>query len=314
MQRTHPTTDSRETPDYTREAATIPPAGPEEAVVRATTELERLLSLLESLNAQDWNTPTYCTHWNVRQVASHLAGATAMFADREPLVERSAPWLGGRAEEPGQTMAGFLADLAGVPTARRQVYRDAGFNPLDTLTQFQVDERAEAPPEELVAELRATGQTAIANRRHMPEAVRSLQLPISTGVRVPVHVFVDVILPRDMWMHRMEIALATDRDIVRTAEHEGRLTALVMRDLARRLVPSLGDASIIYHLTGPDGGTFLYGSDSMPATTLTMDAVDFHLLASGRLSPQEACAQARVTIEGKAELAGRVLNQTTVPY
>lgn len=314
MQRTHPGIDSRENADHAREAEAIPPAGPHEAMVRSTTELERLLSLLESLSPEDWEKPTYCTRWNVRQVVAHLAGATAMFAEPDLLLERSAPWLRGRADEPEQSMAAFLADLAGMPTARRRVYGEAGFNPLDTLTQFQVDERTGATPAELIAELRVTGRAAIANRRDMPEAVRSLQLPIGTGVRVPVHVFVDVILPRDMWMHRMEIALATGRDIVRTAEHEGRLTALVMRDLARRLIPGLGDASIIYHLAGPDGGTFQYGSVSMPGTTLTMDTVDFHLLASGRLSPGEARARARVTIEGEAELAGRVLGLTTVPY
>lgn len=310
MQQTHPMAERTDTQD----AAAIQPPSPDEAERLAHIELDRLLTLLASLDAEDWERPTYCTRWNVRQVVSHLAGATATFANRDRAVERSEPWLRGKADEPGQSMAAYLAHLAGMTVERWQAYRDAGFNPLDTMTQFQVDKRAEATPAELIAQLRIDGPAAIATRRRLPDELRSLQLPIGIGIRVPLQFFVDVILPRDMWMHRMEIALATEREIVRTAEHEGRLTALVMRDLARRLTPALETASIVYHLTGADGGLFRYGSAAAPAATLAMDTVDFHLLASGRFSVAEAQSQSRVTITGDTELAGRVLAQTSVPY
>jgi len=307
---THPVTEEADI----HEAAAIRPADADEAERLARVEFDRLLTLLESLDANDWERPTYCSRWTVRQIVSHLAGATAIFDDRDRAVARSESWLQGKADEPGQTMAAYLADLAGVSAERRRTYREAGFNPLDTLTQFQVDERAQAAPAELIAELRTSGLTAIANRRQLPETLRSLQLPIGSGVRVPLHFFVDVILPRDMWMHRMEIALATDREIVRTPQHEGRLTALVMRDLARRLAPVLGDESVTYHLTGPDGGAFQFGPYGEPGTTLTMDTVDFHLLASGRLTPDDALARSVVTVNGDEALASRILAQTSVSY
>ena len=39
------------------------------------TEFERVLALLESLDGADWQQPTYCTEWNVRDMVAHLAGA-----------------------------------------------------------------------------------------------------------------------------------------------------------------------------------------------------------------------------------------------
>lgn len=164
----------------------------------------------------------------------------------------------------------------------------------------------------LIAELRSDGPAAVANRRQLPEALRSLQLPVGTGVRVPLQFFVDVILPRDMWMHRMEIALATGHPIVRTAEHEGRLTTLVMRDLARRLSPHLAGRSVVYRLVGPDGGAFRYGDAAETGAVIAMDTVDFHLLASGRRTATDSMQVARV--DGDGELAALALHQTVVAY
>jgi uncharacterized protein (TIGR03083 family) len=310
MQQTPLATNDDDTLSAAQDATAIRPADPDEALGFARVELDRVLALLERLDPDDWERPTYCTRWNVRQVVSHLAGAVATHADLACLVERSTAWLEGKADRPGSSMALYLSDLAGMTDEQRRAYREAGFNPLDTLTQFEVDERAQATPAELIAELRDSGPEAIANRRYQPEVIRNLLLPISSGISVPVHVFVDVILPRDMWMHRMELALAADREIVRTADHEGRLTALVMRDLARRLTPLLESEAIVYRLTGPDGGTFHFGPDQPPAAVLTMDSVDFHLMASGRLAPGDA----RVRIDGDADLAGRVLDHSVVPY
>ena len=314
MQQTPSATETADPGRTVRDAAMIPPASPDEAANLARVELDRLLALLESLHGDDWERPTHCTRWNVRQVVSHLAGAVATHADRDLLLARSAAWTPEKADQPGSSMALYISDLAGMSPEQRRAYHEAGFNPLDTLTQFEVDQRARATPADLIAELRAEGPEAITNRQFQPESIRSLQLPIGSGVKVPVHVFVDVILPRDMWMHRMEIALATGRGIVRTADHEGRLTALVMRDLARRLTPVLESRTIVYRLTGPDGGDFRFGPDLPPAATLTMGTVDFHLLASGRLSPAEARSQLLVHVDGDVDLADGILAQTVVAY
>lgn len=291
-------------------AATIPAVSPDEAAELATNELERLHSLLNTFSADDWEKPTYCTRWNVRQVVSHIAGALAAYSDWERLVERSRPWTEGKADHPGVTMPVFLADVAGMPAADRETYGEK-FIPLDALNQFEVDRRAGSSSDELITELRSVGPAAIANRLRLPPEVRSVLLPV-VGTRVPVSYLFDVIYPRDIWMHRIELALSTGHDVVRTAGHDGRLTALVMRDLARRLTPALGDRSVVYRLTGPDGGTYRFGSDVSPDAVIMLDTVDFHLRASGRMTANDALGVARIA--GDASLAERVLSETVVVY
>ena len=293
------------------DAAAIPPVSPDEAAALASVELERLLTLLESFSAADWESPTFCTLWNVQQVVSHVAGALAAYADWDLLLERSLPWTQGKADQHGMTMPVFLADLAGMPQQSRDEYAAAGFIPLDALNQFEVDQRAEATPDDLISELRVTGPAAIANRRGLPDEVRGILLPV-VGAKAPVSYLVDVIYPRDIWMHRIELMLSIGRAVPRTAEQDGRLTALVMRDLARRLNPILAARCVLYHLTGPDGGVFRFGTGDEPEAAITLDTVEFHLLASGRRSVAEALGAAAIT--GDAELATLVLQNTVVVY
>ena len=295
----------------TLEAASVTPVSPDEAAALASVQIERLLALLEQFDPADWEKPTYCSLWNVRQVVAHLAGALGAYADWERLLERSVPWTQGKADQPDVTMPIFLADLAGVPVERWKEYRQRGFVPLDALNQFEVDQRAHATPASLIAELRAVGLAAIANRLRLPDAVRSVQLPVA-GVKAPVRYLLDVIYPRDMWMHRMELALATGRPIIRTTDHEGRLTALVMRDLSLRLNRALVNRSIVYRLAGPDGGVYHFGPSTSPEVVLAMDCVEFHLLASGRKSAADV--RRSTTVVGDEALAERVLTNTIVTY
>jgi hypothetical protein len=92
------------------------------------------------------------------------------------------------------------------------------------------------------------------------------------------------------------------------------MTALVMRDLARRLEPVLATRAALYELAGPAGGVWLYGGTGDPVTCITMEALDFHLMASGRLKAAEARGTGRLSISGDDEVADRVLAQTFVVY
>lgn len=83
----------------------------------------------------------------------------------------------------------------------------------------------------------------------------------------------DCIYTRDAWMHRIDLARATGRELVVTADHDGRLVADVVREWARahaqpyRLV-----------LTGPAGGAF----GAAHGRHLELDAVQFCRAVSGR--------------------------------
>jgi uncharacterized protein (TIGR03083 family) len=150
----------------------------------------------------------------------------------------------------------------------------------------------------------------------MPALVRAVRLPLGLAyplgrIWVSLGYMADVIIVRDMWMHRLDICRATGRAMDLTAEHDGRITALVVRDLARPLPRALGGASVAYELSGPAGGAWRIG-EGAPRATLRMDALDFHLLASGRMPQEEA--RSRVAIAGETDLGTRALGQTRVVY
>ena len=64
----------------------------------------------------------------------------------------------------------------------------------------------------------------------------------------------DVILTRDPWMHRVDIARATGRELELTPEHDGRIVADVVAEWARR-----HGQPCTLTLTGPAGGEFVAG-------------------------------------------------------
>ena len=84
----------------------------------------------------------------------------------------------------------------------------------------------------------------------------------------------DVILTRDPWMHRVDIARATGRAIEPTAEHDGRIIADVVAEWARR-----HGRPFTLTLTGPAGGEYAAGENG---EHITIDAVEFCRTLSGR--------------------------------
>lgn len=271
-----------------QDAASIPPLAHTEAARMATVELDRFLMLLESLSPDDWNKSTACALWNLRQMVAHVAGAAASYARWSEFKRQNSP----RVQRP---------------------YRKQGMSELDALNQIQVDDREHASPHDLIAELRDVGPRAIRTRQRLPFVLRALRVPIvPLGGWIRIDYLTDLIYTRDMWMHRLDICRATDRDMLLTADHDGRIVALVVRDLARKLTPKLNGATVVYHLTGEAGGAWRIGPNPTPAATIRMDLIDFNLLASGRLTLEQV--QPLLTISGDAQLAQKALDQTAVPY
>jgi hypothetical protein len=84
----------------------------------------------------------------------------------------------------------------------------------------------------------------------------------------------DVIQTRDPWLHRVDICRATGRELVLTAEHDGRLVADVVADWAARH----GEPFDLI-LTGPAGGRFVVGTGG---PVIEIDAIEFCRVLSGR--------------------------------
>lgn len=214
----------------------------------AATEYDRFTAALRVLAPDEWDRPTECPGWDVRAVAAHTLGMAEMAASiREQLRQtRAAAKIGSG---------------------------------IDALTALQVRERAGLSPAEIVARMAVAGSKAARGRRRTPGFLRRRTLPEEQVVgehreRWTIGFLVDVVLTRDPWMHRIDIARATGRDLVLTAEHDGVLVADVVAEWAARHGQP-------YRLTlsGPAGGSWTEGSGG-PA--IDLDAIEFCRVLSGR--------------------------------
>jgi uncharacterized protein (TIGR03083 family) len=227
----------------------IPPVGRTEAGHLARVEYRRFVDLLRNLEQDDWDCPTDCTRWTVKDVAAHIVGETEAFAS---LREFAHQWRLG-------------------PGVRRQIgARDL----IDGVNEVQVRERRPLSPAELMARMAGRTEAAVRMRARLPLPVRAVPITFPVVGRRSVGYLVDLVITRDVWMHRVDICGATGAALVLTGEHDGRLVADMVSDWASTHVDPF-----VLELTGPAGGTFVRGD---PAATTTVDAVEFLRVVSGR--------------------------------
>ena len=241
-----------------RPAATSPrrPALARDVAMRlAADEYDRFLDQLRRLEPRDWTAHTDCPEWDVRAMAGHVLGMASMVASiREQVHQLRVSGKDAKA---------------------------TGMSELDALTALQVRERAHLSSQELLELFAATAPRAARGRRRLPGLVRALRLPGDqptgpTGPGEPWRVgyLTDVILTRDTWMHRVDIARAVGQSPVLTAEHDGVLVDDVVREWGSR---HGGQCTLV--LEGPAGGSWTFGSGG---PELRADAVDFCRSVSGR--------------------------------
>ncbi|TNM38713.1 maleylpyruvate isomerase family mycothiol-dependent enzyme [Nocardioides albidus] len=222
-------------------------------MVLAAEEYRRFADAVGGLAPEAWTRPTACPAWDVRQMTAHVVGMAEMMA-------------GIREGRRQQRIAGTEAAAQGIAF-------------IDALTALQVRERSGHSPERLVADARRAGRRAARARRMAPSFLRrrDIGMPqVVQGVEESwaLGYMVDVILTRDTWMHRSDIALATDTEMRLTAEHDGRIIADVVAEWAQR-----HGAPYRLTLTGPVGGTWSHGTGG---EEIELDAVQFCRVLSGR--------------------------------
>lgn len=211
----------------------------------AATEYDRCTELFRSLSPAQWARPTDCPAWDVRQMAAHMLGMAEMAASIRENVRQ-------------QRKAAQAAKAGGAF--------------LDALTQLQVDERADWTPERITERYAARAPKAVTGRRRTPGFVRGRTIPQLQDVNGSQEPWtfgylVDVILTRDPWMHRMDIAAATGTPPRLTAGHDGVIVADVVAEWAGR-----HGKDFELTLTGPAGGTWRSGANG---PSWTLDAIDF---------------------------------------
>lgn len=227
----------------------IPRIARSEARVLAATEYSRMFDVLNELSDDDWLRPTDCPAWDVRAVAGHVLGMAEGFASLREWIH--------------QMRAGSAA---------------AGDGPfIDGMTAVQVRERAALTREELVDRLAKVGPRAARWRARVPFPFRWMPMKeMVDGVEETWRLayLLEVILTRDPWMHRVDIARATGRELVLTPEHDGRVVADVVAEWARR-----HGKPFVLVLEGPAGGSYTMG---VGGEEIRIDAVEFCRALSDR--------------------------------
>ncbi len=274
-------TDTIATDAIAAQAALVPYVTPAEAQQLAQEELRRLLALLETLDETDWARPTACTEWSVRDMVAHQAGAYASGTGYRELLHQYTAIL----------------SLRGLPE--------------DAINRRQLADRALHSPAELIDEIRRTGDRAVANWAYGFRLLKPLGMPHPTGGWLTLRHLMLAVHSRDTWIHRLDICRATGRPFERTQEHDGRINALVVRDLARPLARKLRSTAIVLDLTGIGGGSWKIGKGNAEAT-IRMNVLDFNIYASGRFSYAEAVTGTQFV--GDRQLADLAFRHIAVLY
>ncbi len=228
----------------------VRPISRSEAEGLAAAENDRILGLLSSLSDDDWSKPTDCSAWNVRALAGHILGGMEGFCSFGQLIHMM-----------------------------RAAKKEAGNGSfVDGMTTVQVRERAGLSNGELVRRVGDAGPRSARFRFRVPAPFRAMKMKqeLLSGKTESWRMgyLLDTILTRDTWMHRVDIARATGRELVLTAEHDGRIVADAVAEWARR-----HGQPFTLVLTGPIGTTFNQGSGG---ETITIDAVEICRIFSGR--------------------------------
>lgn len=266
-------------------AIDIPYVTAEEACTLLQTEFERFAKLLDSLTIDDWDNPTACTAWTVRDILAHQAGGYASGTGYRELIRQYSV-----RRKPGQ-----LAE--------------------DAINELQLRERLGRSPSELLAELGAVGPLAIQKWAYQFRIAKGLtnliKVPHPIAGTISFEYLMWVTHSRDTWMHRLDICRATNRQFEQTVEHDGRISALVMLDVAKSLGPKLVERAIVFNLSGVAGGVWKVGTGE-PASVMSLDVLDFNIFVSGRFTFEEALSRAEIS--GDRSLVDQTLRNLLILY
>lgn len=171
-----------------------------------TTVMTALADTFEALSPEQWQLPTECTGWTVRDMAGHLLGAQEDLLRIRTVLRRRAR---GRRRHPHLSL-------------------------LDAANQVQVQDHAALGTTELCRQYRANIPAVSRRVRSFPALLAGVPVqkgmaPANSALRLG-YLF-NVIYLRDAWMHGADLARATVSMRAATAA-DGLLLAHVLRDLA----------------------------------------------------------------------------------
>lgn len=229
-------------------AAEIAQSTPAEGAELVAEQGAAYAAELRGCDAADWTRQTECPAWDVRQMSAHVTGAFDEGAHLPVLVRH-------------------------LRAARKNTQAPM----VDALSALQVADREDWSGERIVGDLERLAPKAARRRQRIPGLVRRMSVP---GGDLPegadLGYLNDVIYPRDVWMHRIDTARATGRELAPTAG-DGPIVSQVLRDLAAEWRAP----AVALTLDGAGGGSWLIGRGE-PVAELRGDAVEFMRRLSGR--------------------------------
>lgn len=226
---------------------------------RATTrkhrdaEIQAWRDLMRELDEADWHRRTVCTEWDVADIVGHLIG---------------------QAEDVNRPWSFPLRDRKA-----KRVYPDVGL--LDAHMLVQADEHRGTPVAELQQKFDKLWGKATRTISRNPGLIRRMQVKVE-GVpgfdKLSLGYIQDILLARDLWMHRDDVCQALGRSFD-AGPYAEALIAQVMLDVQDG--PFWKGLPVELVLTGPGGGTYRLG-DGTPIAGVRTDAVGYMRTLSGR--------------------------------
>ena len=247
----------------------------------------RIAEVGGQLDAAEWDRPTDCPGWTVRDHVSHLIGTESM--------------LLGRSSPPP------APDLDHVK------------NPIGKANEAWVDERRSWPPDRVLAEFDEITRARLAALRAMGDNELAAVGWSPIG-QVPYATFMDVRV-MDCWVHEQDIRRAVDRPggLTGPAAEAAlrRLTSSLPFVVGKRVAPPDG-TSVVFELKGPlartvaatvtGGRAVAAEAPASPTVTITTDVETYVCLANGRWTAAEALERGRVSFAGDATLGRLVID------
>lgn len=221
--------------------------------VHRDAELQAWHELLVSIQGAEWLRRTVCDEWDVADIAGHLIG---------------------QAEDVNRPLS--------FPRRYRKAKRVyPGVLRIDAHMMIQADEHRGTPPDELRATFDSAWAKATRKISRNPELIRRLSMTVDgvDGFKPSLGYIHDILLARDLWMHRDDVCQALGRPFD-AGPYAEEIVAQVMYDVDGG--PFWGDRPAVeVELTGQGGGTYRLGK-GQSAGRATVDAVDYMRTVSGR--------------------------------
>jgi uncharacterized protein (TIGR03083 family) len=254
-----------------------------------------LITLLKSLSAEDWQKPTVCANWNVKEVALHLLGGEIGNLSRRRDGHSASASIRG-----WDDLVSFINDW----------------------NELWVAAASRISPRLLIDQLDFVGPQLCAYFQQLD--------PLAMGGAVawagpqPAPVWLDLAREyTERWHHQQHIRDAVNRPGLKQPEYFAPVLEAFMYALpnAYHLVTAAEDTSVTLTITGRSGGqwsilrsqsawTLHTGAPSQPTAEVELDEETAWRLFTRGIDPSQALE--RITIQGDRALGLKVLDMTAI--